>query len=79
VTAGERLERCFWCGKRDRPTSEWEQESLYDGWKRLCTRCATRRLNNPWNALLSMRKVEAISRSAPGTPLEDADSVRDPG
>jgi hypothetical protein len=57
MTAKQRLERCAWCGKRDRPASEWEQESLSDGWQRLCTRCAAKRLNNPWNALLSMRKV----------------------
>jgi hypothetical protein len=53
----ERLERCYWCGRHDVPASEWEQEHRSGGWQRLCNRCARRRLNNPWNALLSMRKI----------------------
>jgi hypothetical protein len=38
--------------------SEWEQKNLRGEWKRLCKPCARVRLNNPWNALLGMRKIE---------------------
>lgn len=48
---------CRWCGKRGRKPSEWEQQSLKGPWLRLCTRCAARRLDNPWNAFLVLRKV----------------------
>lgn len=48
--------KCIWCGKRRKP-SIWEQETLGGVWARLCGPCATKRLNNPWNALLPMRKV----------------------
>lgn len=50
--------RCFWCGKEKTRFSEWEQEHHAKGWQRLCNPCATRRLNNPYNALLGMRKIE---------------------
>lgn len=48
---------CRWCGKRNRTASSWEQRSLAGVWQRLCVRCANQRLNNPWSALLAMRKV----------------------
>lgn len=51
--------KCHWCGKDRRRPSGWEQETLKGAWKRLCVRCANRRLNNPYNALLAMRKVNA--------------------
>ena len=53
--------RCVWCLPRDckrhpKP-SGWEQQRLRnDEWATLCVRCARKRLNNPWNALLPMRK-----------------------
>lgn len=50
--------KCRWCGKRRKP-SNWEQNTLDGEWARLCGPCATKRLNNPWNALLPMRKVAA--------------------
>lgn len=53
--------RCGWCGKPRTRWSNWEQETLglskEPEWKRLCNPCATRRLNNPYNGLLPMRKV----------------------
>ena len=51
--------RCGWCGKERRHFSDWEQMTVGDDskWMRLCKPCATRRLNNPWNALLGMRKI----------------------
>jgi hypothetical protein len=50
--------KCRWCGKEKRRFSEWEQQGITgDTYFRLCVPCANRRLNNPWNALLSMRKV----------------------
>ena len=52
-----KLDRCFWCGRHDCQASDWEQDHYREGWQRLCKRCATKRLNNPWNALLAMRKV----------------------
>ena len=52
--------KCHWCGKKRKP-SDWEQEVLVAEepgvWAHLCGPCATRRLNNPWNALLPMRKI----------------------
>ena len=48
--------KCAWCLKRRKP-SNWEQETLNGRWEPLCGPCATRRLNNPWNALLPMRQV----------------------
>lgn len=41
MTGAGRLERCNWCDRKNVLASEWEQE----------------RLNNPWNALLPMRKI----------------------
>ncbi|WRS29633.1 hypothetical protein U6G28_08905 [Actinomycetaceae bacterium MB13-C1-2] len=50
--------RCEWCGKQRRKFSTWEQKTISTGkWEPLCDGCATRRLNNPWNALLGMRKI----------------------
>lgn len=59
MAARELLERCFWCGRHDCAASDWEQEHHAKGWQRLCGRCANKRLRNPYNALLSMRKVSA--------------------
>lgn len=49
--------KCPWCGKDRRRPSEWEQQNLSGIWQRLCVRCANRRLSNPWNALLCMRRI----------------------
>ena len=49
--------RCSWCGKSKRKLSEWEQNTLKGEWKQMCVACANRRLNNPYNALLQMRKM----------------------
>lgn len=54
-------ERCEWCGRRFKPGYKWSGWEQYwkDGiWKPLCVRCANRRLDNPYNALLKMRKVD---------------------
>ena len=50
---------CAWCGKNRRSWSDWEQETLRNGWKRLCALCAKKRLRNPWSALLAMRRIDA--------------------
>ena len=51
---------CEWCGKNNRTPSNWEQQGLLSlKWSRLCVRCANRRLDNPYNALLHMRRVTA--------------------
>ena len=55
--------RCPWCAKDRTKWSDWEQETLGlfgkpPEWKRMCTYCARRRLNNPYNAMLGMRRVE---------------------
>lgn len=53
--------RCRWCGKTYktmRSMSEWEQKSRSGSWNRLCNRCATKRLGNPWSGLLEMRRVK---------------------
>ena len=51
--------RCEWCGKDRRQFSEWGQQTIgVDGkWMSLCVPCTNRRLNNPLNALLGMRKI----------------------
>lgn len=54
--------RCEWCGKANRTASDWEQERLKGGWRRLCVRCANRRIGNPWSALLRMRRVQVEQR-----------------
>lgn len=56
------LVRCAWCGKPRRTFSDYEQQVLVGPhdkgkWKRLCTRCANRRLDNPWGGLLPMRPI----------------------
>ncbi|GAB3472139.1 hypothetical protein [Actinophytocola sediminis] len=53
---------CPWCPLPHGPRTgtkpgAWEQQTLSGEWKRMCSRCSRRRLNNPWNALLGMRKV----------------------
>jgi len=49
--------KCTWCGKNKKSMSDWEQQTLKGEWKTLCKPCANRRLNNPYNALLNMRKI----------------------
>ena len=52
--------RCPWCGKTyktHRPMSDWEQRASSGEYKRMCNRCATRRLGNPWSGLLDMQKA----------------------
>lgn len=54
----EGIEYCLWCAKKRKIIKPiWEQERLKGGWAPLCTRCANRRLSNPYNALLNMRKI----------------------
>ena len=50
---------CGWCGKDHSQFSEWGQQTIgVDGkWMSLCVPCTNRRLNNPLNALLGMRKI----------------------
>lgn len=50
-------QRCVWCGKHRRTFSDWEQEHHRNGWLPLCRPCARKRLDNPYNALLPLRKV----------------------
>lgn len=61
--------RCVWCLRHDEKTrsgrggkvlpSGWEQLHLVRAeggqWATLCTRCAAKRMRNPWNALLGLR------------------------
>lgn len=73
VEADTERKRCGWCGKPRTRWSEWEQETLglmgtAKQWKRLCNPCANRRLNNPYNALLGMRK---IGKPSPGQEWAD--------
>lgn len=64
--AANELWNCPWCYPigtgRGRKPSGWEQQTTGGEWKTLCTKCARRRLNNPWNALLPMRKITAALR-----------------
>lgn len=54
--------KCHWCGKTRTRWSDWEQQHLReDAWSRLCNPCATKRLRNPYSALLPMRKVTALT------------------
>ena len=49
--------KCRWCGRDNRTMSDWEQQRLfYDEYAPLCCACAKRRLDNPYNALLPIRK-----------------------
>ena len=52
--------KCTWCLKRELPDiPKWEQLNLRtDEYEPMCSVCANRRLRNPLNALLSMRKIE---------------------
>ncbi len=53
------MNRCVWCGKQRKKWSKWEQRNIRTNkYERLCNYCATKRLNNPWNALLDMQKTE---------------------
>lgn len=66
--------KCAWCGKNRKP-SNWEQETREGIWKRLCEPCANRRLNNPWSALLPMRKVSITERRRTGSEQRQRTSV----
>jgi hypothetical protein len=58
MDGARRLVRCRWCGKDRREFSGWEQQHLKtNDYSPLCLRCASKRLNNPFNALLPMRKI----------------------
>lgn len=49
---------CHWCGRARRKMSEWEQlDVTKKTYHRLCNPCATRRLRNPLNAMLPIRRV----------------------
>ena len=65
-TTKDGRELCGWClppsGKRRTANSAWEQQNIHGEWMRLCNRCANRRLDNPYNALLNLRKVIADVR-----------------
>lgn len=51
---------CRWCGKSNRRPSGWEQKILSrDEYAPLCQACARKRLHNPWNVLLALRKTAA--------------------
>ena len=52
--------RCSWCGKERATSPEWEQKGYQGEWQPLCGYCARKRLNNPWNALLEMRRIEKV-------------------
>lgn len=58
-------QKCKWCLKHSIRNPEWEQKGLDGKWKPLCSYCTRRRLNNPYNALLDMRKT------TPPTPKQD--------
>lgn len=58
-----------WCGycirhPRAKGNSGWEQKSLDGEWLPLCKRCINKRLNNPYNALLDLRKIEDSNKNA---------------
>ncbi len=50
---------CSWCGKDRVKAPEWEQNHFRNGWEPLCSYCANKRLRNPFNALLDMRKISS--------------------
>lgn len=59
----EEVPKCGWCTKGRKGNSGWEQQTIgmfgkEKRWMPLCKVCANRRLNNPYNALLGMRKVD---------------------
>jgi len=50
--------RCLWCLKRPLGKPQWEQRNIRTGeYVPMCARCARRRLRNPLNALLDMRRI----------------------
>ena len=52
------METCCWCGKPRRKWSGWEQQNIRTKkYHQLCSTCANKRLRNPLNALLPMRRV----------------------
>ena len=53
--------RCRWCGKQRKKWSDWEQKHTFGEYSRLCVGCANKRLDNPYNALLPMRKVKGTT------------------
>jgi len=52
-------EKCRWCLKREIKNPEWEQivSISEQRFAPLCKPCAKKRLNNPLNALLSLRRI----------------------
>lgn len=50
--------RCGWCGKYRTKSPEWEQMTIRGKWLPLCSYCARRRLDNPFNALLNIRRMK---------------------
>jgi len=62
------MSKCYWCNKEKKSMSDWEQESFRGKeivWLPLCKPCATKRLNNPYNAFLSTRKVTSNDTDNP--------------
>jgi len=51
--------KCGWCKQgREIKNPTWEQMNLNGEWEPLCTICANRRLDNPCNVLLQIRKID---------------------
>ncbi len=49
---------CHWCRNAVIKNPKWEQKDIYDQkYYPLCKNCETKRLNNPANALIPMRKI----------------------
>jgi len=57
------MSKCQWCLRRELPRHpKWEQRNVTTGkYEPLCNVCARRRVGNPYNALIDMRKITEAS------------------
>lgn len=62
------VEHCKYCRRHAKANSDHEQRNLISGeWSRLCKRCATKRLNNPFTGLFeNFRRIDAARSSSTG-------------
>lgn len=68
--------KCEWCLKGEITNPEWEQENTRGEWHPLCKRCAARRLKNPYNALLNMRKIAPKETTTPQSREQEQSKAR---
>jgi len=58
--------------RRDIKNPKWKQQNLKGKWEPLCAICANRRLRNPFNGLLNLKKIDEPTEDKAVDEVEEA-------